>query len=349
VRKLGKYIVGPTLGEGGYSKVKLGTHEVTGEKVALKILQRKAFSANSSERKQVEREIAAMKAIQHRNVIQLKFVDWDAQYEKKDGTKTDIILVVLELATGGELFEFLSFTGAFEEKIARTYFHQLIAGIGYCHSQGVVHRDLKPENLLMDQNFLLKLADFGFSRVFNPDGDAKEKVMQTECGTTGYMAPEMFRGFDRRKQGYDATATDVWACGVILFIMLAGFPPFQKPNASDWWFDKLMKKNFKAFWSAHCRSAKFSEEAKDLLIRILNPDPVARITVEGITKHDWYNDKTISESDLAENFGKKKKIIDAENRKLKSQKQQESGGTLEQEMVKDLGDSGHYDDNTPPP
>lgn len=234
-------------------RVKLGLVDGTNEKVALKILKKDKLNLSSSTRRQVvstthlrpfllptltlqEREIAAMTKIQHQNVIRLKEVDWDAVYTKKNGKKSDVILVVLELATGarfsqccifschtcvperscwcvvaaasagGELFEFLSFTGCFEEAIARTYFHQLIAGVGYCHSKGVVHRDLKPENLLLDSNFVLKvravgvdvpalltypccvgvwlqLADFGFSNIFT-SGD---KTMYTECGTPGYM------------------------------------------------------------------------------------------------------------------------------------------------------------------
>lgn len=101
---------------------------------------------------------------------------------KKNGTELQVILVVLELATGGELFDFLAFTGPFEEAIARTYFQQLVAGLAHCHSKGIAHRDLKPENLLLDSSFVLKLADFGFANTFN----SVQNVMYTECGTPGY-------------------------------------------------------------------------------------------------------------------------------------------------------------------
>jgi serine/threonine protein kinase len=125
----------------------------------------------------------------------------DATYVKKNGQKLEVILVVLELATGGELFDFLAFTGNFEESMARTYFHQLINGVGYCHSKGIAHRDLKPENLLLSSNFTLKLADFGFSNAFSNT----ERTMYTECGTPGYMAPEVFT-----RQGYDGIGADIW-------------------------------------------------------------------------------------------------------------------------------------------
>ena len=134
------YFIFHTLGKGGFSKVKLGIHETTKERVGLKLLKKDRVSGNI--RKQVERELTAMAKIQHENVIRLKEVEWNALYPKKNGTKVEVILVVLELATGGELFEYLSFTGLFEENIARTYFRQLIDGVSYCHSKGIAHRDL---------------------------------------------------------------------------------------------------------------------------------------------------------------------------------------------------------------
>lgn len=314
---LGKWIVGATLGEGGFSQVKLGTHMNSGETAALKILIKKdGDDVNSTERKQVESEIDAMKKIDHPNVIQMKAFDLDLVYRKQQ-----IILVVLELASGGELFEYLSFTGAFEEPIARTYFHQLIEGVNAAHQVNICHRDLKPENLLMDGKFQLKIADFGFAHTM------KDVKLYTECGTTGYMAPEMFR--TTQGQGYDGKASDVWACGVVLFIMMAGFPPYQIPDKrQDWWFDKLVKKKYDRFWLAHCRSAYFSEEAKDLINKILTVDPKNRITIDDIMKHSWYTGETITPTDLTQVLGDRKKVVDQENRKLKiaAQREQESVG-----------------------
>jgi serine/threonine protein kinase len=312
-RKIGKYIMLETLGEGGFSKVKLGISEETGEKVALKILKKNKLNLSSSTRRQVEREITAMGKIQHPNVIRLVDVDWDATYVKRSGKNADVILVVLELATGGELFEFLSFTGCFEEAVARTYFHQLIAGVGYCHSKGVVHRDLKPENLLLDGNFVLKLADFGFSNVFG----ASDKTMFTECGTPGYMAPEMIKN-----AGYEPTGADIWACGVILFIMLAGFPPFQKPNVSDWWFQKLFSGKHHLFWQAHSRNAYFSETTKDFINKILQPDPTKRITVADIKKHAWFNGPTISNTALVAELTRRKNEVDQAKFRERQEKKQ---------------------------
>ena len=242
VRKMGPWIVGETLGEGGFSKVRVGTHEVTGQKVALKLLKTDALKLSASVRKQVEAEVAVLSELKHSNVLRLVAVDWEAKYTKRNGTVVPVILVVLELITGGELFEFLSSTGCFEEATARSYFHQLVAGVAHCHSHGIVHRDLKPENLLLDgSNFALKLADFGFAARMEA---ATGGLLYTNCGTPTYMAPEMFV----RGRGYAPMPCDVWAMGVILFIMLAGFPPFQQPSASDWWFQKLVQGKYSLFW-----------------------------------------------------------------------------------------------------
>jgi len=299
-RKLGKYRMLETIGKGGFSKVKLGVDEESGKNVALKILKKKAMG-NESTIKQVEREIMAMSKIQHDNVIRLVDVQWDCTYEKKNGQKEEVILVVLELATGGELFDFLAFTGPFEEAVARTYFHQLIFGVHHCHLQGVAHRDLKPENVLLDDKYALKIADFGFSTRF----DDQHKMMFTECGTPGYMSPEIFT-----RKGYDAAVSDIWSCGVILFIMLAGFPPFQRPAMNDWWFNKLASGKHHLFWEAHQRSCYFSENFKDLINKILCPEPSKRIKMEDIQKHAWFMGPTMSNPALLQELNRRKVTVD---------------------------------------
>lgn len=304
-RKMGPWIVGKTLGTGGFSKVKLGIHESTGERVALKML--KIDSMKSSIKKQVERELAAMAKVKHPNVLRLKDVVWEARYPKKNGVDTDkVILVVLEEAPMGELFEYLSYTGAFEEAIARTYFHMLIEGVEKCHASDVVHRDLKPENLLLGNDFVLKIADFGFS-VIQEGG-----TMLTQCGTPGYMAPEMSSSMP-----YDARKTDLWACGVILFIMLSGFPPFITPDVSDWWFHKLKNKRHDLFWRAHCRTVYFSDGIKDLINKILSPDPSQRISLTDIKTHPWFIGPTISQSTLISELTRRKDTVQTEKAREK--------------------------------
>jgi len=339
VRKLGPYIVKETLGEGGFSKVKLGIHEKTGEKVALKLLKNKSKLTKQA-RNQVEREVQSMTKIEHPNVLRMKEIDWECTWTKKNGKKQNVILIVLELATGGELFEFLSYTGFFEESIARTYFQQLMSGVEFCHSKGVAHRDLKPENLLLDDQFTLKLADFGFSNVVC----VTHNLMFTECGTPGYMAPEVAKG-----KGYDGAKADIWACGVILFIMLAGFPPFQKPSNSDWWFNKLSNNKHALFWQAHSRSAYFSDQTKDFINKILNPDPEKRITIADMKKHPWWKGATITHTSLQAELNRRKATVDSVKNKEKEKKKKEKESLQSDTVMRGDGDPSTDDLPSSPP
>lgn len=323
--------------------MKLGTHEETGERVALKLLP---VEMDSSTRKQVTQEITAMSKVKHPNVIMLHHVDWDVEYPRTNGKTRTVILTVLELATGGELFDFLSFTGSFEEALARTYFHQLISGIGFCHEQGIVHRDLKPENLLMDGDFTMKLADFGFAAI-----KEEGKNMKTECGTPGYMGPEM----SNNPKGYDAVASDIWACGVIIFIMLSGFPPFQKTDSSDWWFDKLSRGKHTLFWKAHMRTVYFSPTVQDLINKMLEPNAKKRISIADIKKHEWFNGPIIPPTTLQKEIAHRKQVVDNEKMKERMAKakavEHNQGANLGQgQTVRAVGDESldPQSDDLPP-
>jgi len=258
--------------------------------------------------KQVEREITALQALNHVNVLRMIDVFYEAKWpnERNPKKKKDVLLIVLELAEGGELFDFLKFTGAFDESVARTFFHQLVDGLKSCHENGIAHRDLKPDNLLLDSQFTLKIADFGLAHMSSGE---KRHVMNTECGTRGYMAPEILEG-----QGYGYEA-DIFAAGVILFIMLAGFPPFQFATRQDWWFSKLQEGKHALFWKAHCRQATFSEEAKDFINRILEPDPTQRITIDQILEHEWFTANVLSDSQLREELGNRKRALQKQKKK----------------------------------
>lgn len=151
--------------------------------------------------------------------------------------------MALELAQGNDLFDFVSDAGEFGPELSRYYFHQLISTLKYCHDNGYSHRDLKPDNLLFDAEFNLKLADFGFSK------KVRDKKMQTYLGTPQYMSPEL-----HLKQKYDGEKNDIFACGVILFIMYTGFPPFNLAKKNDPYYKLLMDSNrnkMNIFWNTH--------------------------------------------------------------------------------------------------
>ncbi|KAF7843881.1 CBL-interacting serine/threonine-protein kinase 9 isoform X1 [Senna tora] len=161
--------------------------------------------------------------------------------------------------------------GRLQEDEARRYFHQLINAVDYCHSRGVFHRDLKPENLLLDKNGALKVSDFGLSTYSQQD----DELLRTACGTPNYVAPEVLNA-----KGYDGSASDIWSCGVILFVLMAGYLPFDEPNHMA-----LYRKISKAEFS--CPSW-FPPDAKKLLKQILDPNPHTRIKIPELLEDAWF-------------------------------------------------------------
>lgn len=269
VKKVGKYEIGKTLGEGTFGKVKYAVNTETDERVAIKVLDKEKIQKQNMGA-QIKKEISIMKMVRHKHVVALKEV-------LASRTK---IFIVLELIAGGELFDKIVSEGRFNEDTARFYFRQLVDGVQYCHSNGVCHRDLKPENLLLDENGDLKISDFGLSALYEGGGtesneNSRASLLHTTCGTPNYVAPEVLAD-----KGYDGRAADVWSMGVILYVLLAGFLPFDEPTMSAL-FRKIQKAEFSyPSW--------FSPRVKALLNRILVPDPHQRVTLEDIEKDEWY-------------------------------------------------------------
>ncbi|XP_024019714.1 CBL-interacting serine/threonine-protein kinase 3 isoform X2 [Morus notabilis] len=261
-RRVGKYEVGRTIGEGTFAKVKFARNSETEEPVALKILDKeKVLKHKMAE--QIKREVATMKLIKHPNVVRL--------YEVM-GSKTKIF-IVLEFVTGGELFDKIVNHGRMREDEARRYFQQLINAVDYCHSRGVYHRDLKPENLLLDACGNLKVSDFGLSALSQQVRD--DGLLHTTCGTPNYVAPEVLND-----KGYDGATADLWSCGVILFVLLAGYLPFDDSNLMI-----LYKKISAAEFTC---PPWLSFSVMKLIARILDPNPMTRITIPEILVDEWF-------------------------------------------------------------
>ncbi|TXG61246.1 hypothetical protein EZV62_012609 [Acer yangbiense] len=264
-KKVGKYEVGRTIGEGTFAKVKFAQNRETGESVAMKVMAKTTVLKHKMV-DQIKREISIMKIVRHPNIVRLHEV-------LASRTK---IYIIIEFVTGGELFDKIGVfaevhQGKLTENDSRRYFQQLIDAVDHCHNKGVYHRDLKPENLLLDTYGNLKVSDFGLSAL--PQKGVG--LLHTTCGTPNYVAPEVLSN-----QGYDGAAADVWSCGVILFVLMAGYLPFNEielPNL----YKKINAAEFSCpFW--------FSHGAKSLIHKILNPNPKTRIKIEGIRKDPWF-------------------------------------------------------------
>lgn len=257
--KIGNYILMETLGVGSFGKVKLAVHSTTGHRVAMKIINRRRIATmNMVER--IKREIQYLKLLRHPHIIKL--------YEVIT-TPTDIIMV-MEYAPF-ELFNFIVEKGKVTEDETRRFFQQIISAVDYCHRHKIVHRDLKPENVLLDENYNVKIADFGLSNIMT-DGD----FLKTSCGSPNYAAPEVING-----KLYAGPEVDVWSCGVMLYVMLCGRLPFD-----DEYIPLLFKKISGGIFSL---PSYLSPEAKQLLSSMLVVDPLKRITIENIRKNKWFN------------------------------------------------------------
>ncbi|ODV95272.1 hypothetical protein PACTADRAFT_50017 [Pachysolen tannophilus NRRL Y-2460] len=256
--RIGKYQVVKTLGEGSFGKVKLAYHMVTGQKVALKIINRKTL-AKSDMQGRIEREISYLRLLRHPHIIKL----YDVIKSK------DEIIMVMEFA-GKELFDYIVQRGKMEEKEAKRFFQQIIAAVEYCHRHKIVHRDLKPENLLLDDQLNVKIADFGLSNIMT-DGN----FLKTSCGSPNYAAPEVISG-----KLYAGPEVDVWSCGVILYVMLCGRLPFD-----DEFIPALFKKISNGVYTL---PNYLSPGAKNLLTKMLVVNPLNRITIHGIMEDEWF-------------------------------------------------------------
>ncbi|XP_061773633.1 serine/threonine-protein kinase BRSK2 isoform X5 [Nerophis ophidion] len=255
---VGPYRLEKTLGKGQTGLVKLGVHCVTCQKVAIKIVNREKLS--ESVLMKVEREIAILKLIEHPHVLKLHDV-----YENKK-----YLYLVLELVSGGELFDYLVKKGRLTPKEARKFFRQIMSALDFCHSHSICHRDLKPENLLLDEKNNIRIADFGMASL-----QVGDSLLETSCGSPHYACPEVIRG-----EKYDGRKADVWSCGVILFALLVGALPFDDDNLRN----LLEKVKLGVFHMPHF----IPPDCQNLLRGMIEVDASKRLKLEQIQKHTWY-------------------------------------------------------------
>ncbi|PON32411.1 Calcium/calmodulin-dependent/calcium-dependent protein kinase [Parasponia andersonii] len=280
-----RYELGRLLGQGTFAKVYYARNLKTGASVAIKIIDKeKVLKVGMID--QIKREISVMRLIRHPNVVEL--------YEVM-ASKTKIYFV-MEYAKGGELFNKVA-KGKLKEDVARKYFQQLICAVDYCHSRGVCHRDLKPENLLLDENGNLKVSDFGLSAL--AESKHQDGLLHTTCGTPAYVPPEIIN-----RKGYDGTKADIWSCGVILYVLLAGYLPFHDLNLMEL-YRKIGKGEFKfPSW--------FAPEVRKLVSKMLDPNPKTRISIEKIMENSWFRKGLEHKPVIAEKEEKEPAPLDAD-------------------------------------
>uniref|UniRef100_A0A8C6LVU2 MAP/microtubule affinity-regulating kinase 3 n=2 Tax=Nothobranchius furzeri TaxID=105023 RepID=A0A8C6LVU2_NOTFU len=257
---VGNYRLLKTIGKGNFAKVKLARHVLTGKEVAVKIIDKAQL--NSSSLQKLFREVRIMKMLNHPNIVKL--------FEVLETEKT--LYLVMEYASGGEVFDYLVAHGRMKEKEARAKFRQIVSAVQYCHQKCIVHRDLKAENLLLDADMNIKIADFGFSNEFTLGNK-----LDTFCGSPPYAAPELFQG-----KKYDGPEVDVWSLGVILYTLVSGSLPFDGQNLKELRERVLRGKYRIPFY--------MSTDCENLLKKFLILNPSKRGSLEQqIMRDRWMN------------------------------------------------------------
>ncbi|KAL8572558.1 hypothetical protein ACOMHN_040462 [Nucella lapillus] len=256
---IGKYRLIKTIGKGNFAKVKLAKHVPTGKEVAIKIIDKTQLNPSSLQK--LFREVRIMKLLDHPNIVKI--------FEVIETEKT--LYLVMEYASGGEVFDYLVAHGRMKEKEARAKFRQIVSAVQYCHQKHIVHRDLKAENLLLDGDMNIKIADYGFSNEFVPGNK-----LDTFCGSPPYAAPELFQG-----KKYDGPEVDVWSLGVILYTLVSGSLPFDGQNLKELRERVLRGKYRIPFY--------MSTDCENLLKKFLVLNPQKRLSLENIMKDRWMN------------------------------------------------------------
>ncbi|KAI9316408.1 kinase-like domain-containing protein [Dichotomocladium elegans] len=261
-RHIGPYQLLDTLGIGEFGKVKYGRHAVTGQEVAVKLIDKNQM-AGANIRDKVDREIDILKRLKHPSIVKL--------YDVIETPKH--IGLVMEYAPGGELFEYIVKRNFLEESVAQMFFAQLISSVNYMHQKKIVHRDLKLENLLLLDDKHILITDFGFAN------HCADDLLSTCCGSPCYAAPELLLGTE-----YVGPAVDIWSCGVVLYAMLCGYLPFDDHHNMTLLYQDMLELPLTF-------PQRISQEARDLLRQMLEADPAFRCSIDVVLNHPWLADQ----------------------------------------------------------
>ncbi|XP_019859468.1 PREDICTED: serine/threonine-protein kinase Chk2-like, partial [Amphimedon queenslandica] len=271
-----KYTMSKQIGKGACGIVKLAFHRETCKGYAIKIISKKMFSVGPHLGRAAMEEVKIIKALQHPCIIRVEDL-----YES-----TDSLYIVLELVEGGELFDRVILNGKFNDKVGKLLFYQMVVAVKYLHDKGITHRDLKPENILLsstDEETLIKVTDFGLSKFVG-----EQSLMKTLCGTPSYLAPEVIKSAGLG--GY-SKAVDCWSLGVILYIMLGGYPPFSDEIREHSLHDQICQGIYSfppAYWNG------VSKDGNPMLLHLCfkqSLDSSKRWTTAQALEHTWLKDE----------------------------------------------------------
>jgi serine/threonine protein kinase len=256
--RISNFVIGHRIGAGAYAEVYSAKHYLSGEEFAVKVFPRSNLQTEQ-DRIHLQREVDAMALLQCESIVRLHHFSCDDQS----------IYLVMDLCPGGDLFQYISTHGPFEEPVAALVFKQLVGAIAYCHMRGVAHRDLKPENILFTEFPMIKLSDFGLCGYLMP-----EAKLQTFCGSPCYFAPEILMGAE-----YDGARADIWSLGIVLFVMVTGMMPWNPENES-----RMQQQIRKA---DYYMPATVSRECQDLIRGLIRVNPMDRFPLSKILSHPW--------------------------------------------------------------
>ena len=262
-KKIGDYILSEQISDGAHSQIYQGTHIPTGEKVAIKVLNKSRLKSDSNMFIKAKKEISIFKKMFHKNIIKL--------YEIMETLER--IYLVMEFCDGGDLFNYILSKGHLTERQSCKFFHDIIEALSYLHSQQIAHRDIKLENILIDtlgKSISIKLIDFGISNNYKGD------LLKTSCGTSAFAAPEIYKG-----KKYDGLLCDIWSAGIVLYSMVFGYLPFSDENEQNN-INNIVNGKYEIPDEA-------DEDLKDLLSHIIEINPEKRFNLEQIKNHKWYN------------------------------------------------------------
>jgi serine/threonine protein kinase len=261
LKHIGRYTLLESLGQGSFATVKKAVDRNTGQNYAVKIVEKKKILGEGLEL-QLKREVTIMLNLKHENIVRM--------YEVLQSENNVYLVIELVTGGGGDLFDVIKASKRLDEKMSRHYFQQLIIAVHICHTNGIAHRDLKPENVLISEGGVLKIADFGLANL-----QKNNEYLKTVCGTPNYVAPEVLKQTE-----YDGFKSDMWSCGVMLYVMLAGRLPFYQKQLPELVM-KIKAGDYKM-------PETILPEAADLIQKLLNVDPDLRYTVRDVCNHPWF-------------------------------------------------------------